>query len=327
MEKRYFLTNGCSKWISIGIVPETKLLAGDAKGFYADIFFGGNKMTKPMSAGGVNGFLFICQLLRTLDEFKFSFPATKGDYSAIEDDVPITIAQKNFGSTVCYQINNFITGEIAYMAITSVMELLKIENLIVSAATAMANLATDFEKKYVDLVAKCSTDFSETLKELEKSGDLFAIEMAINFGELFKINIEEMARINQLAETQLTEATAEPQKRKRVVRQKSGVKKPHIETAAIEPQVTDPTTAPIENQQQSIEPLGSDKAVNVPIENQSQPIGQTASDKAVSTPIEKPKRSIEIQANAQSAVARDHAYGAVAGESGLDSDFDDDDNL
>lgn len=198
MEKRYFLSNGNSKWISVGIVPESKLLSTDAQGFYADLFFGGVKMTRPMSAGGINGFLFICRMLRSFDEFKFSFPGTKADYSSIKEEMPFGICQKNFGSTMCYQISNYNTGETVNMAITSVMELLKIEKILLAAVKTMSTMSVDMEKKFNDFVSKSSNDFEETLKDIEKLGDLLAIEFTVNFSELTKMCIEEMVPLNQL---------------------------------------------------------------------------------------------------------------------------------
>lgn len=89
------------------------------------------------------------------------------------------------------------------------MELLKIEKLIVSCFTALSKLASEFQKKFVDIVSKCSTDFSDTLNFIQNSHDVFAIEMVTNFLDSFKLSIEEMARVNQVAEVQLPDGYAD----------------------------------------------------------------------------------------------------------------------
>lgn len=69
--------------------------------------------------------------------------------------MPSTIEKKNIGANICYTVAN-ING-IAYIGMSSVLELLKHENLIVGAATILSGLAADIEKKFNDIVAKGAT--------------------------------------------------------------------------------------------------------------------------------------------------------------------------
>lgn len=70
LEKKFYLNQSNSKYITVGIKPATKFLNKDNTGFYVDVLISG-KNIKPVSLGGVDGsvsniltiFLFRCLIL------------------------------------------------------------------------------------------------------------------------------------------------------------------------------------------------------------------------------------------------------------------------
>lgn len=183
MEKRYFLNQSNTKWISIGIKP----LSLDA--FYADVMLHGEKM-KPLCLGGIDGFLNLCQILRNFDEFKFAYPGTAGNYEEIGGkQLAINITKKNFGANICFQIEN-INGECCYIAMSSIMEMLKIESLLIAAMKNYNGMVSDVATKFNSLICKSSSDLSAVLIDVEKSGDLLTIEIIANFNDFFKMCVE-----------------------------------------------------------------------------------------------------------------------------------------
>ncbi|XP_055326459.1 uncharacterized protein LOC129580248 [Sitodiplosis mosellana] len=229
MAKRYFLTSGNSKWITIGIQPQSKLLSSEASGFYVDILIDGNKGS--MCLNGITGFKKVCRALRQFEEFRFSYPSTMSSYDALTDEIEFCVSKKLIGASICYNIVNTITGDMSFLAVTSVMELLKIEKLIIAAANNMDNMVADIESKFTELTRKFSSDFSTNMNTIESSGDLFAVEILTNFNELFKICVEEMARTQQLA---AATAPSAPTTRKRA----AAAPKPKAnKKAAIQPPV------------------------------------------------------------------------------------------
>lgn len=191
MEKRYFLNNSNSKFISIGIKPATKLL--ENSGFYVETGIGGDKM-KFMSLGGLDGFLNLCKSLRTFEELKFTYPHCAGNYKEMENSYPLNISKKMWGGSVCFSIDN-IVGEHCIIAQNSCSEMLKMERLIVAAIKKFTALVVGVEKKFND-TAKTASDFSAIMADAEKSGDLLTIEIITNFNALLTICFEKINVVN-----------------------------------------------------------------------------------------------------------------------------------
>lgn len=96
-EKRFYLSNSNSKWISIGVNPTTPILDEAASGFEVDVYLGGEKGS--ISLGGVAGAAALFDSFRKLPQFapmytqqKFNF---KGALSA-----NIVVTKANFGTEV-----------------------------------------------------------------------------------------------------------------------------------------------------------------------------------------------------------------------------------
>lgn len=195
LEKRFFLNGSNTKWISIGITPASKILAAEASGFHIDIFMSGAKMA-PMSLCGIDGLMTLCQSLRALDEFKYAYPGTAMKYEEIEKEVPMTIGKKYFGGSLCYHFES--ANGSAFIAMTSVMELLKHESLLNGAAKYLEALVPDIERKFNDFVTKASSDLAAAITDADKSGDLLLIEVVTNFGDLYKFCVEQIIRNNEL---------------------------------------------------------------------------------------------------------------------------------
>lgn len=66
-EKRFFLSNSNSKWISIGVIPTTSILDETAPGFTMDVFLGGEKGT--ISLGGIEGAAALFKAFCSMPQF------------------------------------------------------------------------------------------------------------------------------------------------------------------------------------------------------------------------------------------------------------------
>lgn len=197
MEKRYYLNQSNSKYITIGICPASKLFNKDNCGFYVDIGIGGNNM-KTMSLGGTDGFLNLCQSLRSFEELKFTYPGSAGDYKTIVHQLPINITKKPWRGSLCFHIET-INGDYASIAQNTCADLLKFEKLVIASAKMLQSLVENVELKFHDLVNKAATDFSTVINAVEKStdlNDLLSIEIVTNFNDIFKKCIDETTRFN-----------------------------------------------------------------------------------------------------------------------------------
>lgn len=146
-----------------------------------------------MWLGGLDGYYNLCRSLRSFDELKFSYPGTAGNYDDIETEFPLNITKRNIGGGLCFMLEN-TNGESACVAITSIMEMLKYENLVIAAIKKFQEMSMEIEKKFNELVNKATNDLAGALLEVDKKGDHVLIEMITNFNDLFKICIDNMAR-------------------------------------------------------------------------------------------------------------------------------------
>lgn len=94
-EKRFYLNNSNSKYISMGIVPATKILSPDAPGFYFEVFLGGDKCAS-MPLGGLNGLI---TLLSTIEEIPVFSKMSMLDHG-IERGENIEISTVEFANNV-----------------------------------------------------------------------------------------------------------------------------------------------------------------------------------------------------------------------------------
>lgn len=215
MERHFYLNQSNSKYITIGIKPASKLQNKANIGFHVDINIGGKTM-KPMSLGGLDGFLNLCQSLRSFEELKFTYPQYASNYDDIETQFPLNISKKPYNGMVCFNIES-LNGGYAVIAQNTCTELLKFECLIVASVKKMQSLVSDIETKFHDFVTKCSTDFAGTIKAIEKSMDTLSADIFINFNELLRVCIDQLSLINTAA----AGSTATTPKRKRVSKPKS----------------------------------------------------------------------------------------------------------
>lgn len=168
-------------------------MGSDASGFYVNVLIDGQKM-QPLSLGGANGWMMLCQTLRNnFEEFKYTYQSTSSDYSTITGDhLPMGITKKYISGSVCFLIETM--NGTAYIAMSSVMEVLKNEKLITAVTKSMGTLLPDCEKKFNDIIKRGATDLAAVLEEGERTGNLLLIEIVTNFNELFKICVEETTR-------------------------------------------------------------------------------------------------------------------------------------
>lgn len=254
MEKFFYLNASNCKFITIGIRPASKLFNKDLCGFYVDVVIGGGKM-KPMSLGGLDGFLNLCQSLRTLDDFRFIFPQSAGNYKEILSPFPLNISRRPWMATVCYDIET-ANGENNSIAFVSCMELLKFENLIIAGIKKLKGIIDEIELKFDNFVRKCAKDLTATIKETEKSMDTFGVDVLMNFSEFLNACIDQVNKNNASG---MGIAVAGPSTKKKVVKRKAAAtvvkqaKKPKpTETCdtndgIVEVSETEPESAPNEH--------------------------------------------------------------------------------
>lgn len=96
-ETRFFANNSNAKWLSIGMVPATKILNDDARGFYFESYLCGDK-NSPVPLGGITGLASLFMTIRQLPGFK-QFPVVPTDVEASDN---ITIEQSNFSEEVSF---------------------------------------------------------------------------------------------------------------------------------------------------------------------------------------------------------------------------------
>lgn len=216
MEKNFYLNNSNSKYVTIGIKPATKLHNKSNIGFYVDVNIGGKTM-KPMSLGGIDGFLNLCQSLRSFEELKFTYPQFASNYEEIETQFPLNISKKPYNGMVCFHIES-MNGGYAAIAQNSCAELLKFESLILSSVKKLQSIVSGMEGKFNEFVQKCSTDYAGTIKATEKSMDTLGADIFTNFNELLRICIDQLTLINK-------SATAAPKRKRAATNPRKGTKK------------------------------------------------------------------------------------------------------
>lgn len=207
MEKNFYLNISNSKYLTIGIKPASKLFNTESTGFYVDVCIGGNM--KPMSLGGLDGFMNLCQALRSFEELKFTYPMSAGNYDEMEAAMPLNISKRPYQGMMCFCIENELDQR-ASMAQNTCSELLKFENLIISNIKFLQTLATQMEAKFNTLVKKCASDYPATIKEVENSKDTFSSDVLTNFNELLRACMDQFVRFESASTSGTT-----PSKRKR----------------------------------------------------------------------------------------------------------------
>lgn len=186
MEKRFYLNASNSKYVTVGVSPSPKLL--NMEGFHVVVTIGGSKM-KPMTLAGLDGFLTLCRSLRSMDELKYVYPNTAGDYSQIAVEFPISISSRPYFGRPCFFIET-VMQESSIMAQSTCQDLLKIERLIIAACNKLQSLVETAEKEFNALITKSAVDLPKAMSDVIKSEDLMLIEIITNFNDLFKMCID-----------------------------------------------------------------------------------------------------------------------------------------
>lgn len=97
-EQRFFCNNSNSKWLTMGVIPATKLLGDDAPGFYFETFLGGDKNVS-LPLGGISGLNALFSVIREIPKFSM---LPKFVTSNLNDEISdkITISTVNFAEDV-----------------------------------------------------------------------------------------------------------------------------------------------------------------------------------------------------------------------------------
>lgn len=94
-EKRFYCNNSNSKWISVGIVPATKLLDESAVGFYLEVSLGGESC-EAMPLGGAEGAASLFSTIRQIPEYNKVQPF----HTQFKNGKNITIGTVNWNDDV-----------------------------------------------------------------------------------------------------------------------------------------------------------------------------------------------------------------------------------
>lgn len=278
MEKNFYLNQSNCKWITIGIQPATKLINKDYTGFYVDVAICGKSM-KPMSLGGIDGFMNLCQSLRSFEELKFTYPMAAANYSEISTPFPMNISKKPWNGMMCFHIET-INGDKASMAQNSCAELLKYENFIVFSIKKMESIVNDIESKFNDIIHKGAKDYSTTVKEIEKTMDTFAADIFTNFNDLLKMCIDQVNRFNV--------NPSAPSKRKRttpVAGKRAKAKKNDVDHSYADTADTVEIDGEIPNEVESDESAPASELANESTENEPLPLGLIESGQRVESEV------------------------------------------
>lgn len=101
-EKRFYLSNSNSKWLSLGVTPSTKILDESATGFKTEVYLCGEKGT--ISLGGIEGVAALYKIFRDMPHFAPFYTTQKFEYGGpVADNIIVTKA--NFGSEVSRKRN------------------------------------------------------------------------------------------------------------------------------------------------------------------------------------------------------------------------------
>lgn len=95
-EKRFYLSNSNSKWLSLGITPATKILDETADGFKTEIFLCGEKGS--ISLGGIDGAATLFKAFRSMPQFAPMYTSQKYEFGACAEN--IFVSKVNFGNEV-----------------------------------------------------------------------------------------------------------------------------------------------------------------------------------------------------------------------------------
>lgn len=96
-EKKFYLSNSNSKWLSLGITPTTKILDETAEGFQTEVFLCGEKGN--ISLGGVDGAAALFKAFRAMPQFAPMYTNQIFDFMGIVAE-NIVVTKANFGNEV-----------------------------------------------------------------------------------------------------------------------------------------------------------------------------------------------------------------------------------
>lgn len=205
MQLNFYLNKSNSKWLSIGIVPASKLFSNNLPGFYCDVALNGTQMPMPVFLGGIDGFLSLCKSLRSFDELKFTYPNTASDYSSMNSPSSMTINKRSWACGVCFDVVN--NGEYVSVAQNGCTELLRMESLILISLKKLIEIKDEFEITFNDLVKNSASDLSAVMADIELTSDAFVIEVMANFNDLFKKCIENVPGSKEASVQSVTGST------------------------------------------------------------------------------------------------------------------------
>lgn len=101
-----------------------------------------------------------------------------------EHVIPINIIKYPYKGNICFNIET-VNGDTAFIALTTPMEVLRIESLVVAGVKNLEGMIPTMTTKFEKFIKSASVDMAAAIEDSKKSGDLVNIEILTNFNELF----------------------------------------------------------------------------------------------------------------------------------------------
>lgn len=126
---------------------------------------------RAMSLGNINTFLNVCKSLRSFDELKFVFAGTKYDYQEINEDrvMSININKTPFKGNICFYIET-LNGDTAFIAMTTAMEMLRIEGMVAAGLKNMEGMIPALSTKVEKFIKAAANDMAAAYEDVKKTG-------------------------------------------------------------------------------------------------------------------------------------------------------------
>jgi hypothetical protein len=178
-EQRYFLNKTNSKWISIGIVPGYQEL--NNTNFKTAITIAGESGGVSLN---VNGLKTVIHLFKSISYFSRFGPPSND----IEMERGVLMSEFQMGGTPCYKILNQATNTTVCMGLTSVEELLEMEQVLFGIINDID--VQSVEAEFLMILDKMSKNWDEFYKKSMKKTSKLAGQLLLNFYDFVMVCVE-----------------------------------------------------------------------------------------------------------------------------------------
>lgn len=177
-EQRYFLNKTNSKWISVGVKPGYRDLNNTE--FRTEITIAGESGGVSLT---VNGLKSVINLFKGITYFSRFGPPNN-----IELERGVLMSEFQMGGTPCYKILNQATNTSVCIGLTSVEELLEMEQLLFSIINEIDTKA--LETEFLMILDRMSKNWNDFYKKSLKKTSKLAGQLLLNFYDFVMVCVE-----------------------------------------------------------------------------------------------------------------------------------------